>query len=197
MRLSSLSKSPLILGLLFAACASTAQAQSVVRVFNITTNAFARSIDFTSDTTTSVRDMKVVREARDDAASYVAAMARSVAPSSKPPSRCCASRCRRRARPPTRTWLKPSSLCETPAGRWLAALALTVAASSHAALRLELDEEGLNAAQRQASQQLLDEALHTLPDSFVARLDRKVQVQWRDDLPSNGMGRTLRPGASP
>lgn len=71
MRLSSLPKRPLILGLLLAACASTAQAQSVVRVFNITTNAFARSIDFTSDTTTSVRDMKVVREARDDAASYV------------------------------------------------------------------------------------------------------------------------------
>lgn len=81
------------------------------------------------------------------------------------------------------------------AGRWLAALALLVAASSHASLRLELDADGLTAAQRQASQQLLDEALHTLPDSFVQRLDRSVQVQWRDDLPSNGMGRTLRPGA--
>ncbi|HSC84575.1 MAG TPA: DUF2388 domain-containing protein [Pseudomonas sp.] len=52
--------------------ASGAQAQSMVRVFNITTNAFARSIDFTSDTTTSVRDMKIVRAARDDAASFVA-----------------------------------------------------------------------------------------------------------------------------
>jgi uncharacterized protein (TIGR02448 family) len=51
---------------------ASAQAQSVVRVFNITTNAFARSIDFTSDTTTSARDMKVVLAARDDAASFVA-----------------------------------------------------------------------------------------------------------------------------
>ncbi|MCP8462564.1 DUF4105 domain-containing protein [Pseudomonas sp. ZM23] len=81
------------------------------------------------------------------------------------------------------------------AGRWLAALALIVAASSHAALRLELNDEGLSSAQRQASQQLLDEALRTLPDSFVERLDRRVEVQWRDDLPSNGMGRALRPGA--
>ncbi|MCP8462565.1 DUF2388 domain-containing protein [Pseudomonas sp. ZM23] len=71
MRLSSISKSPLIVGLLLAACASSVQAQSVIRVFNITTNAFARSIDFTSDTTTSIRDMKVVQEARDDAASFV------------------------------------------------------------------------------------------------------------------------------
>jgi uncharacterized protein (TIGR02448 family) len=31
-----------------------------------------RTIDFTSDTTTSIRDSKVVREAHDDAASFVA-----------------------------------------------------------------------------------------------------------------------------
>lgn len=72
MRLSSIPKSPLILGLLLAACASSAQAQSVIRLFNITTNAIGRSVDFTSDTTTSIRDMKIVREARDDAASFVA-----------------------------------------------------------------------------------------------------------------------------
>ncbi|MNC65006.1 hypothetical protein D3C75_1152530 [compost metagenome] len=39
---------------------------------NIIVRAFGRSLDFTSDTTTSIRDSKVVREARDDAASYVA-----------------------------------------------------------------------------------------------------------------------------
>ncbi|WP_343576087.1 DUF4105 domain-containing protein [Pseudomonas sp.] len=80
-------------------------------------------------------------------------------------------------------------------GRWLAALALIVAASSQASLRLELDTDGLTGAQRQASQQLLDEALQTLPATFVERLDRKVEVQWREDLPSNGMGRALRPDA--
>lgn len=42
-------------------------------VFNITTRAFARSIDFTSDTTTSTRDkFKLIEIAKQDAAAYVA-----------------------------------------------------------------------------------------------------------------------------
>ncbi|KNC15008.1 MULTISPECIES: DUF2388 domain-containing protein [Pseudomonas] len=52
--------------------ADVAQAQTVVATSNIIVRAFGRSIDFTSDTTTSIRDSKVVLEARDDAASYVA-----------------------------------------------------------------------------------------------------------------------------
>ncbi|KIP97698.1 MULTISPECIES: DUF2388 domain-containing protein [Pseudomonas] len=63
---------------LFAAAASLAlfagavQAQTLVATSNIIVRALDRTIDFTSDTTTSVRDMKVVVEARDDAASFVA-----------------------------------------------------------------------------------------------------------------------------
>jgi uncharacterized protein (TIGR02448 family) len=63
---------------LFAAVASLAlfagavQAQTLVATSNIIVRALDRTIDFTSDTTTSVRDMKVVIEARDDAASFVA-----------------------------------------------------------------------------------------------------------------------------
>lgn len=72
MRLSALPKSPLLVGLLLAACVSSAQAHSVIRLFNISTNATGRSLDFTSDTTTSIRDMKIVRDAHDDAASFVA-----------------------------------------------------------------------------------------------------------------------------
>lgn len=49
-----------------------AQAQTVVATSNIIVRAFGRTIDFTSDTTTSIRDSKVVQQARDDAASYVA-----------------------------------------------------------------------------------------------------------------------------
>jgi uncharacterized protein (TIGR02448 family) len=49
-----------------------AQAQTLKATSNIVVRAFGRSIDFTSDTTTSIRDSKVVLEARDDAASYVA-----------------------------------------------------------------------------------------------------------------------------
>lgn len=39
---------------------------------NIVINAVARSFNFTSDTTTSIRDSKIVLAARDDAASFVA-----------------------------------------------------------------------------------------------------------------------------
>ncbi len=66
-------RTPLIaasLGLLMLA--GVAQAQTVVQTSNIIVNAFGRTIDFTSDTTTSIRDSKVVIQAKDDAASYVA-----------------------------------------------------------------------------------------------------------------------------
>jgi len=49
-----------------------AQAQTVVATSNIVVRALDRSINFTSDTTTSLRDMKAVVQARDDAASFVA-----------------------------------------------------------------------------------------------------------------------------
>ncbi len=58
------------LGLLLLA--GVAEAQTVKATSNIVVRAFGRSIDFTSDTTTSVRDSKIVQQARDDAASYVA-----------------------------------------------------------------------------------------------------------------------------
>lgn len=57
------------LGLLLAA---GAQAQTLVATSNILVRALDRSLDFTSDTTTSIRDLKVVQAARDDAASFVA-----------------------------------------------------------------------------------------------------------------------------
>ena len=52
--------------------ASAAQARTVVGTSNMLLRATERSIDFTSDTTTSIRDMKLVVDARDDAASFVA-----------------------------------------------------------------------------------------------------------------------------
>ncbi|GAB3373070.1 DUF2388 domain-containing protein [Azotobacter armeniacus] len=51
---------------------AAAQAQTLKATSNIVVRALDRSIDFTSDTTTSIRDMKVVIDARDDAASFVA-----------------------------------------------------------------------------------------------------------------------------
>lgn len=66
-------RSPLIaatLGLLLLA--DVAQAQTLVATSNIIVRASGRTIDFISDTTTSIRDSKVVRDAHDDAASFVA-----------------------------------------------------------------------------------------------------------------------------
>jgi uncharacterized protein (TIGR02448 family) len=58
------------LGLLMLA--GMAQAQTLKATSNIVVRAFGRTIDFTSDTTTSIRDSKIVLAAKDDAASYVA-----------------------------------------------------------------------------------------------------------------------------
>ncbi|MFP6847844.1 MAG: DUF2388 domain-containing protein [Pseudomonas sp.] len=55
-----------------ALISATAQAQTLVATSNIIVRALDRTLDFTSDTTTSVRDSKVVLAARDDAASFVA-----------------------------------------------------------------------------------------------------------------------------
>ncbi|SEM64988.1 conserverd hypothetical protein [Pseudomonas sp. ok272] len=66
-------RSPLIaatLGLLLLA--DVAQAHTLVATSNMIIRASQRTLDFTSDTTTSIRDLKVIREAQDDAASYVA-----------------------------------------------------------------------------------------------------------------------------
>lgn len=66
-------RTPLIaatLGLLLLA--DLAQAQTLVATSNIIVRASGRTIDFTSDTTTSIRDSKIVRDAQDDAASFVA-----------------------------------------------------------------------------------------------------------------------------
>ena len=66
-------RSPLIvatLGLLLLA--DVTQAHTLVATSNILINATRRTLDFTSDTTTSIRDAKIVREAHYDAASFVA-----------------------------------------------------------------------------------------------------------------------------
>ncbi|MFJ5300672.1 DUF2388 domain-containing protein [Pseudomonas sp. NPDC088368] len=66
-------RTPLIaaaLGLLLLT--DMAQAQTLKATSNIVVRALGRSVDFTSDTTSSVRNWKLIVEAQDDAASYVA-----------------------------------------------------------------------------------------------------------------------------
>ena len=57
---------------MLALSVGSVQAQTLVASSNVIIRAVDRSFDFTSDTTTSVRDSKVVLAARDDAASFVA-----------------------------------------------------------------------------------------------------------------------------
>ncbi len=52
--------------------AGAAQAQTLVATSNIVINAVDRSINFTSDATSRVSGMKLVLDARDEAASFVA-----------------------------------------------------------------------------------------------------------------------------
>ncbi|MFW9087001.1 DUF4105 domain-containing protein [Pseudomonas sp. P2758] len=74
-------------------------------------------------------------------------------------------------------------------GAWLLAGALLLLGNSaHAGLQLHLKTEGLNPAQQQASQTLLDEAMQALPPSFIERLDRRIDVGWTDNMPSNAYG---------
>ena len=75
--------------------------------------------------------------------------------------------------------------------RWLAGLALLACmAPVQAELRLQLDDEGLSAAERQASQRLLEEAWQALPPTFRQRLDRTVEVRWDADLPAQSYGQS-------
>ncbi|MDD2059759.1 DUF4105 domain-containing protein [Pseudomonas sp. GD03860] len=74
-----------------------------------------------------------------------------------------------------------------------------------AGLQLHLNSDGLTPAQQHASQALLDEAMQTLPASFKARLDRRIEVSWGTKMPEDAYGqaslvstlelnRTLLPG---
>jgi hypothetical protein len=77
---------------------------------------------------------------------------------------------------------------------WLLAGALSlVGTHALAGLKLELHSDELTAAQQQASQALLDEALRALPPTFVEKLDRQVDVSWSGDMPDNAYGQAAGP----
>lgn len=77
----------------------------------------------------------------------------------------------------------------------LCGLGLALAAEAGAGLRLELAADGLSAAERAASQALLDEAQAALPPRLRERLDRRVRVRWSTALPDDAYGRLSRRSA--
>lgn len=76
-----------------------------------------------------------------------------------------------------------------PSAAWLlAGVMMLLGSAAHAALQLQLKTEGLSPAQQQASQALLDEAMQALPPRFIEQLDRRIDVGWTNDMPSNAYG---------
>ncbi|SDH50562.1 protein of unknown function [Pseudomonas flavescens] len=65
-----------------------------------------------------------------------------------------------------------------PPRGWLLLLTLLLSTASHAQLKLTLDDSQLDGAERQASQELLDEALQAMPARLRDALDRDVTVSW-------------------
>lgn len=74
-------------------------------------------------------------------------------------------------------------------GAWLlAGVVLLLGNTAQAGLQLRLKTDGLSPAQQQASQALLDEAMQALPPRFIEQLDRRIDVGWTDDMPSDAYG---------
>lgn len=71
------------------------------------------------------------------------------------------------------------------AALWL----LACTGSAQAALQLQPVDRALTPAQAAATQQLLDDAVRRLPAPWVAALDGRIEVEWRDDLPPQVHGR--------
>ena len=72
---------------------------------------------------------------------------------------------------------------------WLLGSVLTLlGAPALADLQLDLQADGLDQQQQQASQALLDEALAKLPPRFKQQLDRRVQVSWSEHMPADAYG---------
>jgi hypothetical protein len=80
-------------------------------------------------------------------------------------------------RPPRRTW------------PWLAPCLLACTGSAQAALQLESVSASLTPAQSAATRQLLADVVQRLPATWTDALDRRIEVEWRDDLPAQVHGR--------
>ena len=109
---------------------------------------------------------KVVVEAREDAASFVASAGEIRGAHLEAAIGSCAARSPRRAAPAISTG-RSHPRAVTRLGAWLLASGLSLASiAAHAELRLVLDARTLDAEQRAASQALLDEAMAALPRAW-------------------------------
>jgi len=75
------------------------------------------------------------------------------------------------------------------APRWVVAAALLACTGAAQALDLQPAGTALSPAEAAASRRLLETAVAHLPAAWVASLDRRIAVEWRDDLPPQVHGR--------
>jgi len=73
--------------------------------------------------------------------------------------------------------------------RWAVLSAWLAAPFAHAALQLELQPQGLSAAQVVAAERVLQQVATRIPDAWQARFEAPVQVRWSDTLPPHVHGR--------
>lgn len=74
--------------------------------------------------------------------------------------------------------------------RWAVLIAWLAAPLAHAALQLELQPQGLTAAQIVVAERALQQVRTRLPPPWQARFPQPVQVRWSDTLPAHVHGRT-------
>ena len=72
---------------------------------------------------------------------------------------------------------------------WAALCLLLCAASAQAVPQLEPIDHSLTPAELAATRQLLEDAIQRLPIAWADALDRRIDVEWRDDLPAHVHGR--------
>ena len=73
--------------------------------------------------------------------------------------------------------------------RWAVLIGWLAAPFAHAALQLELQPQGLNAAQIVAAERALQQVRMRMPPQWQARFQQPVQVRWSDMLPAHIHGR--------
>lgn len=64
-----------------------------------------------------------------------------------------------------------------------------LALPARAALPLQVTDDALTPAQIGASREILDQVARRLPPAWIQALDRRIEVEWRDDLPGHVHGR--------
>ena len=85
--------------------------------------------------------------------------------------------------------IPPHGLLGRPVCSLLVPFLMACAGNAQAAPQLQAETGSLTPEQATATRQLLDTAVQRLPPAWIAALDRRIDVAWRDDLPEQVHGR--------